>query len=132
MTVYFAGEISFGPAESTAFFAAISASLWALRVATFGELAFCHPDESGASIVIEISAEVCVCHCLNPRELKTPSTDSELEKIPAAVSLRFCAMETIPPTEWARSAGVRAAVSLKYRDGKACVTRAFPSESATG
>ena len=34
-------------------------------------------------MVIETSADVCVCHLLNPRELKIPSKDSALEKTPA-------------------------------------------------
>src|SRR6266852_3559716 len=88
MTVYFPAAISRGAAEFAAFEAAICARVAGLRFATFGEFAFCHPEESEASIVIEISAEVCVCQSLNPRELKMPSTASELAKIPAAV--RFC------------------------------------------
>src|SRR5260221_483619 len=46
-----------------------------------------------------------------------PSTASELAKIPAAVSFRFCAMATICPTASARCAGVSSAVSPKWREG---------------
>ena len=60
---------------------------------TSGEFAFCQPEESAASMVTEISDEVCVCQSLNPRELKIPSTDSEVEKIPAVVS--FCWVATL-------------------------------------
>src|SRR5579864_9519505 len=98
MTVYFPAGISRGAADLTAFSAAICARLSAFKFVTFGELAFCHPDESAASMVIEISAEVCVCHALNPRELKMPSIDSELEKIPAAVNFCCWAIATIFPT----------------------------------
>src|SRR2546423_2426492 len=94
ITVYLPAAISRGRADSTAFFAAMSARSCGFRLPTFGELDFCHPDESGASIVIEISAEVCVCQLLSPREFKMPSIDSELEKIPAVVSLCLCAIET--------------------------------------
>ena len=52
----------------------------------FGEFDFCHPEESCASMVMDTSAEVCVYHWLKPRELKIPSKDSPLEKIPAVVS----------------------------------------------
>ena len=75
------------------------------RLATFGELAFCQPEESAPSMVMETSAEVCVCQLVNPRELKIPSTDSELEKIPAAVSSCFSATSTIFLTPSARSSG---------------------------
>src|SRR5579872_5203463 len=89
MTVYFPAVISRGDADSTAFLAAISATACGFSLLTSGELNFCHPEESGASMVIEISADVCVCQLLNARELKMPSIDSELEKIPAVVSLCF-------------------------------------------
>src|SRR5207245_7666155 len=91
-----------GCADSSPFFAAGSARAWAVRLATSGELVFCQPEESAASIVMEISEEVCVCHSLRPRELKIPSTDSDDEKIPAAVSLWLVAILTILLTEWAR------------------------------
>src|SRR5216684_3626960 len=81
ITVYFPAAISRGDADFAAFDAAICANAAGSRLATFGEFAFCHPDESEASIVIEISAEVCECQSLNPRELKMPSTASELAKI---------------------------------------------------
>src|SRR5579872_120836 len=87
ITGYFPAGISRGAADSTAFLAAISARPCGVKFATFGEFDFCQPDESGASMVIEISADVCVCQLLRPRELKMPSIDSELEKIPAAMSL---------------------------------------------
>src|SRR3954452_8914503 len=92
ITVYFPAAISRGVADSAAFFAAISANACGFKLATFGEFDFCQPDESGPSIVIEISAEVCVCQLLSPRELKMPSIDSELEKIPAVVNLCLCAI----------------------------------------
>src|SRR5437763_1826694 len=117
MTVYLPAAISRGVADSTAFFAAISARAWGFKLATFGELDFCHPEESGASLVLETSAEVCVCQLLRPRELKMPSIDSELEKIPAVVSLCFCAIETILPTPSARCSGITAAVSAQWPDG---------------
>ena len=49
-----------------------------------------------------------------------PSTDSEVEKIPAVVSLCFFAALTIFFTPSARSWGVMAAVWAKWRDGS-CV-----------
>src|ERR1039458_10609785 len=75
ITVYFPGGISAGCAESIAFCAAVSAIR---RFLTSGELAFCHPEESAPSMVMETSAKVCACQLLSPRELKMPSTDSEL------------------------------------------------------
>src|SRR5262249_19275561 len=111
--------------------AATCASDTALRFATFGEFAFCQPEESPASIVIEISAAVCVCHWLSPRELKIPSTESELENTPAAVSLFLFATETIWPTESARCSGESDAVCSKCRDGADPVGRTFLSGSAT-
>src|SRR6266851_6743409 len=83
ITVYLPAAISRGAADFAAFEAAICASAVASSFATSGEFAFCQPDESAASMVIEISAEVCVCQQLNPGELKIPSTVSELAKIPA-------------------------------------------------
>src|SRR3954453_17975786 len=118
-----------GPADPPPFLAAISASACGFKVATFGEFDFCQPEESGASIVIEISAEVCVCQLLSQRELKMPSTLSALEKKPAVVSLCFCAIGTILPTPSARCSGVTAAVSAKWRDGTGSVLRA-PSPGA--
>ena len=56
ITVYFPAGISCGCAESTAFCAAVSASASGSRFPTSGEFAFCHPDESLASMVIETSA----------------------------------------------------------------------------
>src|SRR5437870_10469923 len=106
ITVYLPAGISLGCADSSPFFAAVSASAWALRLATSGELVFCQPEESAASIVMEISEEVCVCHSLRPRELKIPSTDSDDEKIPAAVSLWLVAILTILPAESARCSGL--------------------------
>ena len=93
-----------------------------------GEFAFCHPEESAPCMVMETSARVCVCQLLRPRELKMPSTDSELEKMPAVVSLCFCAMSTIFFTPPARSWGVMAAVSAKWRDGNAHLS-ALPAAS---
>src|SRR2546429_1071770 len=124
ITVYLPAGISLGCADSSLFFAAVSASAWALRLATSGELVFCQPEESAASIVMEISEEVCVCHSLRPRELKIPSTDSDDEKIPAAVSLWLVAILTILPAESARCSGLIAAVCSKYRLGTVCVARA--------
>ena len=49
ITVHFPAGISAGRAESIAFFAAISARPSGSRLATSGELAFCHPEESLAS-----------------------------------------------------------------------------------
>src|SRR6185312_17424050 len=92
ITLYLPAAISRGVADSAAFFAAISARPSGFKLATLGEFDFCHPEESGANMVIEISAEVCVCQLLRPRELKMPSSDSELEKIPAVVSLCFSAI----------------------------------------
>ncbi len=110
ITVYFPAGISRGRAESTAFRAAISASASGSRFPTSGEFAFCHPEESPASMVIETSADVCVCQRLNPRELKIPSKDSALEKTPAVVSLCRSATPTIFLTPSARSSGVMSAV----------------------
>src|SRR5438309_9541108 len=124
ITVYFPAGISLGCADSSPFFAAVSASAWALRLATSGELVFCQPEASAASIVMEISEEVCVCHSLRPRELKIPSTDSDDEQLPAAVSLWLVAILTILLTEWARCSGVTAAVCSKCRLGSDCVARA--------
>ena len=70
----------------TAVLAAVSAKVNASRLARFGEFDFCHPEESCASMVMDISAEVCVCHWLKPRELKIPSNVSPLEQIPAVDS----------------------------------------------
>src|SRR5690242_9392715 len=86
ITVYFPAGISRGLADWSALRAAVSASIDASRLATLGELDFCQPEESAASMVMEISDEVCVCQSESPRELKMPSTDSELEKIPAVMS----------------------------------------------
>ena len=102
MTVYFPAGVSRGLADSIALRAAISARAVASRFATLGELAFCHPEESGANMVMEISDEVCVCQSFEPRELKTASTDSEVETMPAVVSLCLSAMETIFLTVSAR------------------------------
>src|SRR5450631_2053172 len=87
ITVHFPAGISRGRAESSAFLAAISASANGSRIVTSGEFAFCQPEESADSMVMDISAEVCVCHRLNPRELKMPSIDSPDEKTPAVVIL---------------------------------------------
>ena len=76
-------------------------------------------------MVMETSARVCVCHLLSPRELKIPSTDSELEKMPAVVSLCFLAASTIFFTPSARSWGVIDAVSAKWREGDCIVRRLF-------
>jgi hypothetical protein len=54
-----------------------------IEIGYVGRVGFCQPEESAASMVMETSARVCVCQLLRPRELKMPSTDSELEKIPA-------------------------------------------------
>ncbi len=108
--MYFPAGISRGCAESSAFCAAVSASASGSRFATSGEFAFCQPEESAASMVIETSAEVCVCQRLNPRELKIPSNDSALEKTPAVVSLCRSATPTIFFTPSARTSGVMAAV----------------------
>ena len=89
-----------------------------------GEFAFCQPDESSASIVIETSADVCVCQLLNPRELKIPSKPSALENTPAVVRLCPAATPTIFLTPSARSSGVIAAVCGKCREGAAYVARA--------
>src|SRR5271168_738179 len=86
ITVYFPAGISRGPADRRAFSAAISARLTAFNCATSGEFAFCQPDESPASIVIEISDEVCAYHSASPRELNTPSTAAELATTPAVVN----------------------------------------------
>src|SRR5437660_162596 len=40
-------------------------------------------------MVTETSDDVCVCQSLRPRELKMPSTDSETEKMPAAIKQNF-------------------------------------------
>ena len=117
ITVYFPAGISRGAADSRALRAATSPRVTASRCATLGELAFCHPEESAASIVIEISEDVCVCQSLRLRELKIASIDSAVAKIPAVVSLCRCAMETILWTASARCSGVTAAVSSKYRMG---------------
>src|SRR5437667_4085497 len=95
MTVYLPAGISRGWAVPAALTAAISANAKPSKSATFGELAFCHPEESSPSIVMEISDDVWVCHCDKPWELKIPSNVLELEKIPAAVSLCFSATATI-------------------------------------
>ena len=58
--MYLPGGSSFGPADSLAFSAATSASSTGSKLRASGELAFCHPEESAASMVIEHSAEVCV------------------------------------------------------------------------
>ena len=81
ITVYFPAGISLGRAESNAFCAATSASRRGSRFATSDEFAFCQPDESSASIVIDTSADVCVCHLLSPRELKIPSNDPRWKKL---------------------------------------------------
>src|SRR5262249_49075314 len=133
MTVYFSGGISRGLADSSALRAAISANSTAFTFATFGELAFCHPEESPASMVTEISDDVCACQLDTPRELKTPSTVSAVEQMPAVVSLCRCATETIVLTVSARCSGVMAEVPSKWRVGAA--TRALvPAlrESGTG
>ena len=59
ITVYFPGAISRGWADSTAFCAAVSASRAGSRLRTSGEFNFCQPEESSASMVMEISANVC-------------------------------------------------------------------------
>jgi len=73
-------------------------------------------------MVMDTSAKVWVCHWLSPRELKMPSTESELEKIPAVVSLCLCATSTIFFTLSARSCGVTAAVCPKWREGSVART----------
>jgi len=70
MTVYFPGGILARLRRGQAFSAAICASLAGSSTATSGAFAFCHPEESSASMVTDISEEVCVCQSLNPRELK--------------------------------------------------------------
>src|ERR1700723_2856082 len=117
ITVYFPAGISAGFAESIAFLDAISAKWSGSRLVRSGELAFCQPEESAPIMVMETSARVCVCQRLRPHELKTPSTDSELEKMPALVSLYSCARSTIFFTPTARTCGVMAAVCAKYREG---------------
>src|ERR1700721_1756252 len=126
ITVYFPAGISLGDADDLAFRAATSARDLASRLATFGEFAFCHPEESPASMVMEISDEVCVYQSANPRELKIPSTDSELAKTPAVVSLCVSATATIAFTVSARCSAEIAAVSAKYRLGSA-----FPQTPAS-
>ena len=127
MTVYFPASRSMGFLESRAFCAAISARRAGSSCRTSGELAFCQPEEFSASMVMEISAEVCWYQSLKPRELKMPSTDSEVEYTPAVVSLWRVAMSTILRTPSARSSGVMAAVSSKCRLGMAA---AAPSSAA--
>ena len=75
--------------------AEISASAAGSSWLASGEFAFCHPEESAASMVMEISDEVWACQSCSPRELKIPSTDSEEEKMPAVVSLCRSATPTI-------------------------------------
>ena len=100
---------------------------------TSGEFAFCHPEESAASMVIEISDEVCECQRPKPRELNNPSADSEHEKMPAVVSLCLLAIVTIFCTPSARCSGVIAAVCSKCRIGKHSRTRSpAPRDSGTG
>ena len=77
-------------------------------------------------MVMETSARVCMCQLLSPRELKIPSTDSELEKMPAVVSLCFLAASTIFFTPSARSWGVSEAVSAKWREGN-CMAKTLSS-----
>src|SRR5207245_11060735 len=134
ITVHLPGAISRGAAEFAALDAAMLARAAGSRLATFGELAFCHPEESVASMVMEISAEVWVCQSRRPRELKTPSTVSELAKIRAAVTFCFCAIETILSTATERSAGVSAAVFSKNRAGVAstCFAEALVSPPGLG
>ena len=64
-------------------------------------------------MVMEISEDVWVCQSVKPRELKIASTDSEVETMPAVVSLCLSAIETIFLTVSARCWGVMAAVSVK-------------------
>ena len=47
-----------GPTDSTDLRAAVSANSSGFRLLTFGEFAFCHPEESLPSMVMEISDEV--------------------------------------------------------------------------
>src|ERR1700733_6475212 len=95
ITVYFPAGISLGPPDVGSVPAATPPRHAGSSNSTFGELNFCHPDESSASMVIEISDDVCECHCASPRELNMPSTDPEEEKIPAVVRLFFFAIATI-------------------------------------
>ena len=67
-----------------------------------------------------------MCQSLRPRELKMPSTDSALEKMPAVVSLCRSATPTILPTPSARSSGVIAAVCCKVA-ARNCVALALPA-----
>ncbi len=56
--MYLPGASSFGARESRAFCAATSARRTGSRLLTSGELAFCHPEESSASMVMETSEDV--------------------------------------------------------------------------
>src|SRR6202142_4653298 len=132
MTVFFPGGISRGLTDSSALQAAMLANSTAFKLATLGELAFCQPEESAASMVIEISDEVCACQSDKPRELKTPSTNSEVEQMPAVVSLCFSATETIFLTVSARCAGVISAVSAKLRIGASRAGAPAPHDSGMG
>ena len=79
ITVYLPAGTARGSAESSALRPAMSAIGSGSRLVMLGEFAFCQPEEFFASIVMEISADVCVCQSAMPRELKIPSMDSELE-----------------------------------------------------
>src|SRR5437016_13475971 len=81
MTVYLPAGISRGLADSRAFLAAVSARANGSRSATFGEFAFCQPEESEPSMVTEMSDEVWVCQSERPWELEMPSMVSEVAKI---------------------------------------------------
>ena len=121
--MYFPAGISAGFAESMAFLArnlgkAGADQDWPRRASWLSAIRKNRPP----SMVTETSARVCVCQWLRPRELKMPSTDSELEKIPAVVSLCFFATSTIFFTPAARSWGVMAAVWAKCRDGSCVVS----------
>src|SRR3984893_5140431 len=110
MTLYLPAGISRGRADSIALRAEISARVAGSSWLASGEFAFCHPEESDASMVMEISDEVWACQSFSPRELKIPSTDSDEEKMPAVVSLYRFATWTIFSTASARSSGVSPAV----------------------
>src|SRR5882757_6996809 len=58
----FAGRNLAWMGRTAALLAAISANDTPSRSTTLGEFAFCHPEESSPSMVIEISDDVWVCH----------------------------------------------------------------------
>ena len=96
ITVYFPAGISAGCAESIAFSAAISASAQRIEIGHIGRVGLLPSRgiraQHGDGNFRQASA---YASWLRPRELKMPSTDSELEKMPAVVSLCFCATSTI-------------------------------------